>query len=419
MKPKYLIILLLPIFFISCRNEASQSEKEIKNVLKAGRWRATLKIDANRPELEIPFLIDFFNDFGNYEAEIINADERIHISEISFRNDSIFILLPVFDSEIKAHIHNDSLSGKWFNYVKGDYFIPFTACFGDSIRFHSKGKDDNSGDVNGRWFAEFSPGTDESSNAIGEFTQNGNSVSGTFITETGDYRYLEGIVDGSELFLSCFDGSHAFLFTSAIMGDSLSNGMFYSGKHWKEEWEAVKNESMVLNDPYTLTFLKEGYSKFDFNMPDVDGKLVSLADDRFKGKVVIVQIMGSWCPNCVDETFLLAELHKEYAEKGLEIIAIAFEATEDTEEIKRNFRRLKEHTGAEYDFLIGGKPKKENIAEKLPMLNHIMSYPTTVIIDKKGEVRKIHTGFSGPGTGKHYDVFVSEFKLLIENMLTD
>ncbi|MFC2110948.1 TlpA disulfide reductase family protein [Bacteroidota bacterium] len=419
MKYKLILLLFLSVFFISCNNKDSQSEKETQNLLKAGRWRASLQIDATQAELEIPFIINFINDSGIYRAEIINADERIQISEISLHNDSVFIMLPVFDSEIKARIHNDSLVGKWFNYVKGDYFMPFNACFDDSIRFHPKDNNANLGDVNGRWFAEFSPAKEGSSNAIGEFTQNGSKVIGTFITETGDYRFLEGIVDGQQLLLSCFDGSHAFLFTSDIVGDSLINGMFYSGKHWKEEWRAAKNDSLFLKDPYTLTFLKDGYSKFEFEMPDINGNLVSLTDERFKDKVVIVQIMGSWCPNCVDETFLLEELHKEYSDKGLEIMALAFERFEDTATIKRNIKRLKEYTGAEYDFLMAGKVGKESIAAKLPMLNHIMSYPTTIIIDKNGDVRKIYTGFSGPGTGKHYEIFVSELKLLIENMLRE
>jgi thiol-disulfide isomerase/thioredoxin len=419
MKALVFVLLSLSILLISCKNEVSTAGNKKHNPIKTGTWRAALKIDNGQAETEIAFQINFFSESGVYRAEILNANERIPVHEISIRNDSVFIMLPVFDSEIKARIQTDTLIGNWFNYVKGDYFIPFVACFGDSTRYHPKSEQANSADVSGRWHAEFSPGKDESSKAIGEFKQNGNIVSGTFLTETGDYRYLEGINDGSKLLLSCFDGSHAFLFTASIKDDSLCEGVFYSGKHWKEEWKAYRDDSFDLQDPYTLTFLNEGYSKFEIEMPDVNGNTVSLPGNRFRDKVVIVQIMGTWCPNCIDETFFLCDVQNKYKEDGLEIIAIAFEATEDTVQIIRNIERLKDRTGARYDFLIGGKAGKTNASAKLPMLNHIMSYPTTIIIDRNETVRKIHTGFTGPGTGNHYEEFVREFETTLEKILME
>ncbi len=415
MKLPLIISISLTLLFVSCNNDSNTDKKQ----LKTGIWRAVLNIDEENPDLELPFGLELLGDSGNYSAKIINAEERIEIEEVKVINDSIFIKLPIFDSEIKAKFHDNNLTGKWFNYVKGDYSIPFQAVFGDKLRFHSQSDIVSSNEMNRKWQVWFGPKKEDSSYAIGEFKQKENIVTGTFLTETGDYRYLDGIIDGDKLYLSCFDGAHAFLFTADYTGDSLINGMFYSGKHHNEKWKAVKNDSLSLTDPYTLTFLKDPHSQFEFSIPDSEGNLLNFPGERFNDKVVIVQVMGTWCPNCMDETYLLADIYKEYKEKGLEIIGLAFEVTEDKAKIKRNIKSLKDKTGAKYGFLHAGKAKKEEASAKLPILNHIMSFPTTIIIDKKGKVRKIHTGFSGPGTGKHYEDFVKEFKELLGSLLVE
>ena len=129
--------------------------------------------------------------------------------------------------------------------------------------------------------------------------------------------------------------------------------------------------------------------------------------------------MGSWCPNCLDETRYLKELYEQYNPQGLEIIAIAFERTKNKEKALNNIARLKERTGAQYEFLLGGATRDDKAAEKLPMLNHIMSYPTAIFIDKMGKIRRIHTGFYGPSTGVYYEDFTKETEDLVENLLNN
>tara|TARA_R110000868_G_scaffold353150_13_gene614409 strand:- start:526 stop:1119 length:594 start_codon:yes stop_codon:yes gene_type:complete len=197
--------------------------------------------------------------------------------------------------------------------------------------------------------------------------------------------------------------------------------MFYSGNHWEESFIAVRNETYELPNTNNLTYLKEGYDKVAFSFPDVNGNIISLEDDTYKNKVVLVQIMGTWCPNCLDESRYFAEFYKNNKNEDLEIIALAFEYVKTEEAAFKNIKRLKEKTGIEYPILLAqyGSSDKVIANEKLPMLNHILSYPTTIFIDKTGVVRKIHTGFNGPATGDKYVEFKTEFNSFIGELLKE
>ena len=247
----------------------------------------------------------------------------------------------------------------------------------------------------------------------------GQQVQGTFLTETGDYRFLEGVVDGSTLKLSCFDGEHAFLFIADLSGGDSLSGTFWSGNHWEEPWWAVTDPEAELRDPTELTYLRKGFENFSFSFPDLNGDPVSLNDERYQGKVVIVQIMGSWCPNCLDETKLYKKWYDRYQEQGLEIIGLAFERSQgDMALARQNVQRLKDKLGLEYKILIAAADHDKDAADKaLPMLNHVLSYPTSIFIDREGQVRKIHTGFNGPGTGVYYSRFVEEYEAFLEKLL--
>lgn len=394
------------------------AEKKQVPSIREGIWRAKLII-IDSIDLTIPFNFDLIKRNDSVLITIHNAEERILVDEIFFADDSIFIRMPVFDSEFRCKLTSDSvMEGEWINHArKEENIIPFKAVHGDSSRFDCL-------DINptfsfdGRWKCLFGPGQSDSSYAIGIFKLNGHHVTATFLTETGDYRYLEGCAFGNYLFLSCFDGSHAFHF-SAEWDDSLKMiwGDFYSGIHFKQEWVAWKDDNFKLRNADSLTFLKEGFSKVDFSFPNLENQKVSLSDEKYNNKAVIVQIMGSWCPNCVDETEFLAELHRKYNSQGLEIIALCFEKAGEFEKAKLNVLRLKSKYRAGYDFLITGFSPKE-AGKALPMLNHIMSFPTTLFIDKKGVVRKIHTGYAGPAT-EGYAEFKSKMISFVEAILKE
>ncbi|HAI37514.1 MAG TPA: TlpA family protein disulfide reductase, partial [Maribacter sp.] len=202
----------------------------------------------------------------------------------------------------------------------------------------------------------------------------------------------------------------------AKVTDSSMNGVFYSGNHFKEPFVATRNDDFELPDPDSLTFLNEGYDKLAFTFPDSNGDKVSLSDDRFHNKVVIVQLMGTWCPNCLDETKFLVEYMAE--NKDIEVIGLAFESAKTEDKAFKGIQRLKDRIGVGYPILLAqyGTYDKLKAQEKLPMLNHVLSYPTTIFIDKKGNVRKIHTGFNGPATGEKYIEFKKEFNELVTQL---
>jgi len=403
--------LLIAAVLISC-----SSDKKLTR-LPGGIWRGVL----HTPGGELPFnfkLSPLTNK--SYFMTIINGDEGIVVKDVFVEDDSVYIRLPVYDSEIKAAILDDTLKGMWINHArKTEKRIPFSAIYGLDYRFIKREKAREL-IVEGTWEVVFSGIEDvDSSKAIGAFIQNGNVVTGTFMTSTGDYRYLEGSVIGNDLFLSCFDGSHAFLFKAKINPDQTLTGDFWSGLHWHELWYAKKNKDFHLPDPYSLTYLKEGYDRLTFSFPDPTGKMVSLDDERFKNKVVIIQIMGTWCPNCLDESTFLSFFYNKNRRRGVEIVALDYEKTEDIEQIKTNITRLKKELKIDYDILIAGEADKKKAAETLPMLNHILSFPTTLFIDRTGAIRKIHTGFTGPATGQYYDRFVKEFSSYVDELLDE
>ncbi|MEO8760720.1 MAG: TlpA disulfide reductase family protein, partial [Bacteroidia bacterium] len=286
----------------------------------------------------------------------------------------------------------------WINHSK-NYTIPFSAVFGQTQRFRTAVI--TRVDFSGRWETTFGIGKPDSSKAIGVFKQNKQLVTGTFLSETGDYRYLEGVADGKNLYLSSFDGSHAYLFTAIMDEKSQITGDFYSGLTTHEKFRAIGNNNAQLPDPYSITKTVKD-KPVTFSFINTEGKQISLSDERYKNKPVVVQLMGSWCANCMDETAYLSVIYNQYQPKGLEIIALAYERTSDLEKAKSTVLRLKNKFGAQYEFLITGLSGTVNAQKSLPFLSSVSAFPTTIYLNKKHEVEKIYTGYSGPATGAAY-----------------
>ena len=389
------------IIFFSC--ETKEKTKE-KHTLKEGSWRVSLHVQDDK---ELPFIFTTTVD----GIEIHNAEERIPVSDITINKDSIFIKMDVYEGFLRGKFTDEHTIAGEFVKESLERYVPFTATHGTTERFKKNNKQANT-NLSGNWETVFSPNTEDKYIAKGIFQQNGNHVTGTFRTTTGDYRYLEGIIEGDQLKLSTFDGAHAFLFTATVT-DSTITGTFYSGNHWKEPFTAKRNETYELPDAKSLTYLKEGYNTFDFSFPDASGNTVSLSDKNMQGKVRIVQIMGTWCPNCLDESTYYAD----FAEKNPEIqfVALAFEYAKTKEKAFQNIKRLQDRLHITYPILLAqyGTSSKQKAQEKLPMLNHVLSYPTTIFIDKKGNVRRIHTGFNGPATGNKYTEFKNDFESFV------
>ncbi|MBT6210432.1 MAG: TlpA family protein disulfide reductase, partial [Woeseia sp.] len=162
-----------------------------------------------------------------------------------------------------------------------------------------------------------------------------------------------------------------------------------------------------------------GYDRFEFEFPNEDGVMISIDDEKYRDKVLIVTVAGTWCPNCNDEARFLAPFHKKYRDDGLEIVALLFEHFDDADLAAQQARNFKQKFDIEYDTLIAGISDKTEAAKKLPALSAVLAFPTTIFIDRAGQVRQIHTGFVGPGTGEHYVSLQNSFTELTTTLLTE
>lgn len=375
-----------------------------------GAWQGQLTLQDQRI---LPFDIEWVSDSLMI---VTNAEERVEFTDIEYSGDSIFIYHPVFEGEFRGKLSAEKIEGEWVK-PSLDRFVPFTMERNDAPRFTVT--EPAQEDAGGEWELIFSAhDPKERYIAKGIFEQDGEKVTGTIRTTTGDYRFLEGVMDRDTLRLSTFDGAHAFLFEAAVK-DSLVFGFFYSGNHWKEPFSGARHPGYELPDPNTLTYLKEGYEKFDFSFPNEKGEMISLSDAEYQDKVVVVQIMGTWCPNCLEESKFLANYARNNPHPDLKFVSLAFEYADSPERAWKGINRLKEHLDIPYPILLAqqGSSSKTAANDKLPMLNHIISYPTLLIIDKQGQVVNIHTGFNGEATGAAYTEFVEGFESAVDALV--
>ena len=383
--------------------------------VKPGHYRAVLKTRGG----DLPFGLDIqpaATDPKTYTVFALNGNERLPMDPATVQGDSLRIPMALFESELVAKIEGNTLRGVWRRRRAAQQYqtLPFSAEYGQNYRF-VKDEKTTSTNLTGNWATDFGSKTGkvDTVNAVGVFEQKGNRVSGTFLTPTGDYRYLDGNVMGDSLFLSCFDGSHLYLFKAKH--DPATKTL--TGGHWAgvsgyEAWVARLDANAKLPDPAKLTYLKPGAKTLTFSFPEPTGKLVSLTDPRFKNKVTIVQIMGSWCPNCMDETNFLSPWYKRNKQRGVEVVGLAFERSAEMAESGPKIERMKQRFRIDYPVVLAGTNDKAQASRALPDLNAVVAFPTTLFIDKKGQVRHIHTG-------KYYDQYVEEFNRLVDKLVAE
>jgi len=406
---RLLAVFTFAIVFMAC---SSGSRPE----LKTGPWRGVLTMQGINLPVNLEIVRD---DSAGYDAYIRNAGEKLLLDEVIFEGDSAIFKLHVFDAELKVKINGDSLNGVYVKNYEKNYRVPFKAGFGADYRFEKVDSAQSAANFTGKYTVVFTNETDTTP-AVGIFQQKGNYVTGTFLTTTGDYRYLEGNVKDGQLLLSTFDGNHAYLFTATHTNDSTLTGDYWSGKTYHQAWTATKDNQAALPDAESIIALKPGYDRVEFSFPDVDGKKVSPADDRFKNKVLVLQLFGTWCPNCMDETKFLAPWYKQNRDRGVEILGLAYERKTDFNYASDRVKKMKAKWDVSYDFVIAPSTNnKEEASKTLPMLTRVAAFPTTIFIGKDGKVKKIHTGFSGPGTGVYYDQFVQHFNETINELLNE
>lgn len=372
-----------------------------------GFWRGTFAVAGGQ---EAPFNFEL----KGQTAWLLNGSERFELKGVTQKGDSLFFPVEVYDAVLAAKLENDkTLSGvfKRLNTNPVDAGIPFRAEQGKRYRFVEKPAA-ASVSLQGKWDV-----TIGNSKTVGVFSQSGSKVTGTFLSTTGDYRYLEGVVQGDEFALSAFSGSSPSVIKGKISGNELTAEWITA--RGSQSINGKRNAQATLPDVYTLTKPKEGVP-LEFTFPDAfTGKPVSQKDPKYKGKVVIVTLLGSWCPNCLDEAGFLAPWFQANRRRGVEVIGLAFERKNDPTFAKTRLEALKNRIGIEYDILFAGQADKKHAASVLPALSEVVAFPTTIYINRQGEIAKIHTGYSASATGAYYEEFVKEFNADIDQLLKE
>lgn len=382
-----------------------------KPALKTGRWHAEFQVKNG----SIPFTFKVKKTPKKASIIVlINGKEKVRTSAVRHVGDSLFIPIEDYDTQLGGVLKGDTLKGVFKRlYAEKTPGIPFIAYPSERPRFINSHK--SSSKLKGRWNITFISG-EKKKRRVGLFEQQGAILTGSILTNAGDLRFLEGTGDAHGFQLSAFAGLSPYLVKGKFTSKDSFEGFFITSSG-KQRIVGIRNRKAVLDDPYTLTKLRKGYQSLSFSLPNLEGKKVALSDKKYKGKVVVVSILGSWCPNCLDEVNFLAPWYKANKKRGVEIIGLAFERKSAPAYVKRVLSNLIKKRDITYTILSGGKIG--DVKKVLPEIEGSRSFPTTLFIDKKGIVRKIHTGFSGPATGLFYDEFKKEFNHLIDQLVSE
>lgn len=439
---KVILILVLPVVFIACQPHSH---------LQEGIWKGELALI----EKQAPFLFELkMKGTDSATIILINGNERVELPGVTISGDSIYIPILAYDTYIKAVIGHHGMNGRFYkNYIENDSGVPFRATYGNAKRFEPVEKP-TPVRIDGKWNVLFINEEVDTTRNVGIFQSNiqtsgmgvsselnedqkGNlnsqeatsdnpakgtstdmRITGSILTSYGDLRFLEGSYTENGVQLSAFAGLSPYLLEFIFEGNDSFTGTFYTTRG-KTRLVGTRNDQAGLADPYSLTKLRPGHDELSFSLPNLNGETVSIDDERYKDKVVVVSILGSWCPNCLDEMEFLSPWYKANRNRGVEVIGLAFERKDDFRYAQEALQRLRNRYTTEYAILFGGKVGQEATGKALPELEKVNGYPTTIFIDKQGKIRKIHTGFNGPATGLFHEEFKRDFNLLIDELLAE
>ncbi len=402
---------------------AGSSAQAQNKSIKEGTWRGVFTVN----EKQVPFNFELrtggaSKSLENASLALVNGSRRDYFVVKQIAPDSIFVKMNTYDAALVAKIEDDGrLTGSYKSLVpnfRGNA-LPFVAEWGKTYRFVEPGKDiAPTASLTGKWKINIIS-KDPSSHRVALLEQKGNRLTGVVMSVVGDTRELEGTVQGNEFTLSGFTGPSPILIRGTVNEDKSISGEIGLGIYVNQKFEGTLDKKAELPDPYALTHLKEGVTKFDFNLPDLTGKQVSLSDAKYRGKVVIIDIVGTWCPNCTDQTAFLAPWYRANKQRGVEAIAVGFEQKDDLDYAKYTLGKLRDKYGIEYDILFGGLADKKLASEKFPSLNKMMAFPTTIIIGRDGTVKQIHTGYTGEVTGKYFKQYVKKWNRDLDKYIAE
>lgn len=354
----------------------------------------------------------------DWKAWLINGSEKIEIPKAELNLDGTLTLdMEHYDSRLVLKVENagdanEQLSGTWKKRRGTNKWVEMEFSAVPASRVDSTQSKLNA-KFDGRWQVNFSS-SDEP--AVGVFeSDRAGRLRGTFLTTTGDYRYLAGNEDDKSMQLSCFDGAHAFLFKATLKDDGSLTGDFWSSTTWHEKWTATRDEDAELPDDFELTkATSPNINTLAF--PNLDGKETRLDNDQFAAPVRIVHVFGSWCPNCHDAGTYLATLKQTYGKK-ISVVGVAFELTGDFERDAEQVRKYLKRHKLDHPVLIGGKSSKAEASKVMTIIDKVRSYPTTIFANSGGKIVAVHQGFVGPATGDAYLKLKTKFTSVIDGIL--
>ena len=377
-----LFLAFLCVFFTSCKRSP---EKPSFGVIAFELDDSTQVVLETGPlEFEKPITIK-------------NSTENIVLRPVS---ENVFSV-PVFGGSISGHWNSNhsSFTGVWTDSLRpGNYNVPVKIISAKKPLNQSCVKEGSILEWNtteGRLVAEVSCGI----------------ATATFLTPTGDYRYLSGYINERSLRLVTFDGAHLFHITAEIKEDSLVNGVFKSGNHYMGAWSGVKATSPQGEHSSLQSPELDNEIRFEGINAEGDTVVWDLEAIKKSGKRgLVVDVLGTWCPNCSDEVQLLKALYKKNPD--VVFVSMAFERKDQAHSLRR-ITTYREELGVSWEVLYGGKASKPAAEEAMPFLGGVKSFPTTAFISARGEII-VHTGFNGPATGPLYGKEIIFFEDALE-----
>ena len=366
---------------------------------------------------EVPFFIEIPESCDENPATIANGEERISVS--CRRLDSSLILdFPVYATQVVADVDDTgNLSGYWAREEPDgaqetfDFDARPVPALDPTQRFTSDEFDLSGGgvqgDVSGTWRVEF----DDAGLARGVFEQTPSGVvrgTAEVPSEYGDLRFLAGNLRGTELLLSTFDGQHAIRLTATLAADGTMDGEFVSADDAWDFFVAERSEEFETDDPLERVRVISAEGQLD---------LEPLRDPRYADKAVIIEVFGTWCPNCNDLAPLLAGLHREHQDDGLEILGVAYELSERDDYNRERLRAFNEKHGLDWEVVSADTPPEVLFSEASVDLSPIEGVPVTVFLNRDRSIHGIYAGFSGPATGAAHERAKATFRRLTREIL--
>ncbi len=377
----------------------------------SGLWDAVLSVDGRK----VDFRLELHLAGPQTRGAILDGERRIWSTSGQFSEEKLQLVWDFFDSRLEAAWDGQALRGAYQRRTRaGVVRREFTA---QPFQPKPEPAESAPAQVAGAWRIQ----TDAPRGVRvmnGYFAQSGASVTGTIQRLDGDFGTLEGRVEGKRLRLSHFDGIRATLIEAGLQPDGTLRGVL-DGKTAFTAARVEKAAELGLPeppDPSRYVSVKNPLEPVRFQAVDLDGNPVSSTDARFRGKPVILTIMGSWCPNCHDEAELLADLDRRYRDKGLAVVALGFEYTGESERDRNQLRAFARRHKTEYTILYAGTTEEGQVQKVLPQLANFGGFPTTIFLDREHRVRSVHAGFAGPANQAEHARLREEYDRLAREL---